>query len=461
MSPGFRLACYVALLVAMTLFAALSIVYLQTVGVMQQRLVHAITHESTQLEARFQNGNGLDAVAAAMQDMLADGRSTDDELMALIDPGGRMRAGNLDLLPERLAPGPTQRQVVRNGRTVSGHLLVRALPDGSLLVVGRDLRDQEAIETLVLQASMAAMVVATLLLVGGTFVFREMLDRSVGAIRATATRIAAGNLQERIALSGQEDEFELLNHDLNHMLDRIQSLMDGVRHVSDTMAHNLRTPLTRSLLRLRHAQMQRPTLSTSPTPPSLAAQPSLQETMDATAQDLQELATMCDKLLQIAEAEAGTRRMPFAALPLGALAADVCEMYEAVADAQGAHLQHLPGDDPAVLGDADLLASALANLLDNALKYAGEGAVVSVETLHTAQHAVLTVQDNGPGVDPAHWDRLGTRFHRLARAVPGHGLGLASVRAIVQLHGGTMAFGDARRGLRVQLTLPLAPPRPH
>lgn len=444
-SAGFRLACYVGLLVAMTLIATLSIVYLQTVGVMQQRMVQSLSSQMQELEQTFQEG-GLYAVATAVQEALADGRNSEDELLLLIDPEGRPRAGNLEPPSERLFAGPYQREVVRNGNTVFGRMLVRELPDASMLVVGRDLRDQQAIEALVLQACMAAVVVATLLLIGGTFVFRQVLDQSVGAIRTTATRIAAGNLQDRVALSGQEDAFDLLNRDINHMLDRIQSLMDGVRHVSDTIAHNLRTPLTRTLLRLRHVSAD-----------GVAVPPeTLQTTIRAAVQDLEELALTFEKLLQIAEAEAGSRRMPFGTVGLGRVAADVCELYDAVAEAQDASLAHLPGEDLPVWGDADLLAGVLANLVDNALKYGGPGATVTVSTQRTPHHAVLTVQDNGPGMDPAEFARIGTRFHRLPSAQPGHGLGLASVRAVVSLHGGTLQFGDAAPGLRVQVTLPLA-----
>lgn len=220
-SAGFRLACYVGLLVAMTLAAALSIVYLQTVGVMHQRMSRALAAEAARLESAYQEG-GLDAVAVAVQDALTDGRHTGDELIFLLRTDGTPLAGNVDPAPQRLSAGPSQRSVVRNGQPVTAELLARPLPDGSLLVVGRDLFEQEAIESLVIQASMAALVVAALLLIGGTFVFRQMLEQSVGAIRTTAARIAGGNLQERVALSGEGDEFDLLNRDINHMLDRIQ-----------------------------------------------------------------------------------------------------------------------------------------------------------------------------------------------------------------------------------------------
>ncbi len=444
-SAGFRLAGYVGFLVAMTLTATLSIVYLQTVGVIQQRMVHALSFEATQLESRYQDG-GVEAVVTAVNDLMGDGRSSDDELLLLTDATGRTRAGNLEAPSERLFAGPYQRTVVRNGKPVFGRLLVRDLPDGSQLVVGRDLRDQQAIETLVLRASLAAVLVATLLLIGGTFVFRQALDRSVGSIRTTAARIAAGDLQERVALSGQEDEFDLLNRDINHMLDRIQSLMDGVRHVSDTIAHNLRTPLTRVLLRLRHVSAEGTTASPE----------ALQRTIDAAAQDLEELAVTFEKLLQITEVEAGTRRMPFHTVALGAVVADVCDMYDAVAETQGSTLVCQHGDDAPVHGDADLLAGVVVNLVDNALKYGGPGATVTVAAQRTPHHVVLTVQDNGPGIDPTEFARLGTRFHRLHRTLPGHGLGLASVRAVVALHGGTLQFGDAAPGLRVQVTLPLS-----
>lgn len=440
-SVGFRLAVHYALLVGIIMLAVLSIIYLQTVGTLHQRMARQVSATAQHLGALF-DAEGPQAVVQAIEQALVDGRSTDEELFLLADGEGLRLAGNLDEAP---APGTDgQQRVLRGGRSVRGWLSVRPLAQGHLLVVGQDLREQEALEELILQASAAAALFALLLLAGGIFMFRQELERSVGAVRRTASRIAAGELRERVPLSRQDDEFALLEQDINAMLDRIQSLMDGVRHVSDTIAHNLRTPLTRILARLRAAAGDG------------AGPAQRRDAILAAIGELEELDRVFGKLLQIAEAEAGAQRGRFAPVALHAIADDVIELYEAVAEAQGATLLRAPAEALQVPGDRDLLAGVAANLLDNALKYGGPGCTVRVGTQWQDGQALLTVQDDGPGVPPAQRARIGTPFVRLRPEVAGHGLGLASVQSVVALHGGQIRYEDAQPGLRVCVTLPAA-----
>lgn len=445
-SVGFRLAFYYGFLVAITMLAALAIVYLQTVGVLHQRMARQVGLAAQKLLVDVNDG-GIEVASAAISRALTDGRDSDSEIYLLVDREGRKLAGNLDRAPDTLAHAlPTQRRVERDGRNVNAYLVMHALADGGVLVVGQDLRDQELIESLVASASAAAGIVAVLLLIGGTFVFRQELERSVSAIRLTARRITtAGELRERVAESGEDDEFALLNREINAMLDRIESLMDGVRHVSNTIAHNLRTPLTRILVRLRSAELS----DHDPVQRRDAIQGAIRE--------IEELTLVFEKLLQIAEAEAGARRRSFTQESIDVIASDVVELYEAVAEAQGATVLREPSDTILLPGDRDLLAGAMANLLDNALKYAGHGATVRVGTQETAEGVRITVQDDGPGVPDQELTRLGTRFHRLSPdGTPGHGLGLASVQAVAALHGGQLRFESAHPGLRAILELPRA-----
>ncbi|MGC4068808.1 MAG: HAMP domain-containing sensor histidine kinase [Polyangiaceae bacterium] len=310
--------------------------------------------------------------------------------------------------------------------------------------IHHDRSEQLQMAELVGDAIKAATFLALLLVVGGTYLFRDLLEQRIGALRSTAAQVAAGRLAERVQPSARDDEFALLEHDINRMLDRIESLMQGVRHVSDTIAHNLRTPLTRALARLHEAQREG------------SAPEALRDACAATIVELEQLNTVFHKLLQIAEAEAGAQRQQFTPQSLYAIAADVVELYAAVAEDQDCQLQ-LAGDGPAqVAGDRDLLASAVANLVDNALKYtaATPGARVDVSVRTRNGQVELAVRDNGPGVPAAALARLGQRFFRLDERLPGTGLGLASVRAIARLHRAGLAFEDAAPGLRVRLTLP-------
>jgi signal transduction histidine kinase len=446
-SLGFRTAAYFGLMVGITLLAAFAVIYLRTVGTMYQRITTEVSVAADRFKTEYAAG-GLNAVSKMIGHALSDGIESHSELYLLADSQGRKLAGNLDGLgPMPSVPsGERDHLVYRGGLAMPAFIAWRTLSDGSLIVVGQDLREQENLRKLITEASAVAGIVALVLLVGGTLILRQELNRSTAELRRTAARVGAGDLQQRARVAASHDEFGLLHREVNQMLDRIQELMDGVRHVSDTIAHNLRTPLTHIMLRLRSAEQDGATDS---------------ERRDAIAEalrDLEELTVTFEKLLQIAEAEAGASRGKFEAVALHTVAGDVLELYDAMAEAQGTTLEHHPAKVAFVQGDCHLLAGALANLVDNALRHASSGKRVRLGIDSRGTTVLLTVQDDGPGIPEAEFARLGTRFHRLNRDIPGHGLGLASVRAIVTLHGGRIHFADAEPGLRVQIELPATPP---
>ena len=258
--------------------------------------------------------------------------------------------------------------------------------------------------------------------------------------------IEAGDLSRRIPVSDVEDEFARLNRDINRMMDRIEHLMNGVRHVSNAIAHDLRTPLGRIRSRLEEAL--RPGDSTA----------QLAGTARFAIQQVDELIQMLDRLLQIAEAESGARRQSFTPVPLASVLSDVVELYDATAEAEGIALVSEIEGRPVALGDRNLLTSAAANLLDNALKYAGSGATVRVRAIQNRDSVSIMVQDDGPGIPPAERSRVVDRFYRLdrSRSLPGNGLGLSIVTAIASLHWGKLHLDDADPGLLASLVLPRA-----
>lgn len=443
-SAALRLALAFAGMAMLVMVITLSVFYIRTVVLLEQRTLRQIASTTQQLEARFDQG-GRAALVQSIEDSLGDGEDSDRELLVLLDAEGRRIAGSTRFADPPASGSDIEEQtLLRSGHPSPGYLTTRKLPDGSRLVVGHDRSEQLQMAELVGDAIKAATFLALLLVVGGTYLFRDLLEQRIGALRKTAAQVAAGQLTERVQPSERDDEFALLEHDINRMLDRIEGLMQGVRHVSDTIAHNLRTPLTRALARLHEAQREG----------SDAA--ALRAASAATIGELEQLNTVFHKLLQIAEAEAGAQRQRFTPQSLRAIAADVVELYAAVAEDQGCALQ-LVGDGPArVLGDRDLLASAIANLVDNALKYSAPTSDARVEVAVRARDdsVELTVCDNGPGVPAAARARLGQRFFRLDERLPGTGLGLASAGAIAQLHGASLTFEDAGPGLRARLKLP-------
>ena len=235
------------------------------------------------------------------------------------------------------------------------------------------MQDVHEIEQLVLRALVIGGGIAVLLAIGGAVLFRQQLEHRVAAIRRTVLEIEAGDLSRRIPVLEAEDEFTRLDRDINHMLDRIQHLMDGVREVSNAIAHDLRTPLGRIRSLLDEALRPRTTIE------------QLSETAGAAIQGIDELIVVFDKLLQIAEAESGTRRQSFP-IALKEIITGVVELYDATAEEKGIALVIKIDGEPTTLGDKDLLASATANLIDNALKYAGGMATVQVRATRTEHY---------------------------------------------------------------------------
>ena len=444
---AFRLALSYGLLAIGSMSVISAAFYFGTVGVLERSTDGKLVSLSKRLAEHF-DSRGDDGLRQEIQQLLADGIEQDTEVYLLVAPDGRKMVGNIYGWTQKSAPldSLTDLAVMRNGRPSLSRLLPRLLPDGSILVVGRDLQDQREIERLVWHSLLAGGAAALMLAIGGALLFRRQIEHRVGAIRRTALQIEAGDLSRRIPISDVEDEFARLNRDINRMLDRIEHLMDGVRHVSNAIAHDLRTPLGRIRSGLEEA------LSSGNSMAQLAG------TARFAIQQVDELIRMLDRLLQIAEAESGARRQSFAPVHLSSVVSDVVELYDATAEAEGITLTSDIKGRPVALADRNLLTSALANLVDNALKYAGSGSTVQVRVVEERDTVSIVVQDDGPGIPPTERARVIDRFYRLdeSRSLPGNGLGLSIVTAIASLHSGELALADASPGLIARVILPRA-----
>ena len=451
-STAFRLALQFAGLMVLTMGIVLAVFYVQTVGVLRVRVDKQAEAHLKRLVDHAEK-HGQEALEAEIRQTLQDGVNTDTEIIILMDGHGVPIIGNASVVPLRrlTTMGMRELKVRRAGRIVSGRVSVAELPSGQFLAVGTDMQQQRDMEDLVGRASLLAAVIAFVMAIGGALTFRRVVDERAAAIRSTMARVAAGDLSQRIPVAGRDDEFTLLNRDINSMLDRLEQLMEGIRHVSNTIAHNLRTPLTRITLQLRNARQ----LNSEEQSATLAR----------VSGEVEELGIVFDKLLQIAEVESGTTRASFAPVDINALLVDVAEFYEPLLDDGEGTLNVNVQPELTVLGDGNLIASAVANLLDNAIKYGGSGdaeyPVLPVHIIVTAQRTAsgveILVQDNGPGVDPQAIEKMTTRFFRARKDRSGYGLGLASVHAIVQLHGGRLDFTNLPRGLQARLWLPELP----
>jgi len=442
---AFRLAMGYSALVVGAVAVISAVLYFGTVGVLGRGINAKLFAISERLTNHFET-RGNAALQQEIQQLLTDGIDQDTEVYLFLGPGGQKIVGNLSGWPSSKMPLDrlTDQTVTRYGRPSISRLLPHELPNGATLVVGRDMQDVHEIEQLVLRALVIGGGIAVLLAIGGAVLFRQQLEHRVAAIRRTVLEIEAGDLSRRIPVLEAEDEFTRLDRDINHMLDRIQHLMDGVREVSNAIAHDLRTPLGRIRSLLDEALRPRTTIE------------QLSETAGAAIQGIDELIVVFDKLLQIAEAESGTRRQSFQPIALKEIITGVVELYDATAEEKGIALVIKIDGEPTTLGDKDLLASATANLIDNALKYAGGMATVQVRATQERNTMSIVVQDNGPGIPPEERAKVITRFYRLdrSRSLPGNGLGLSIVAAISKLHSGTFSLGDAGPGLIARIVLP-------
>jgi signal transduction histidine kinase len=366
----------------------------------------------------------------------------------LVDPAGRLVAGNLDGWPQ-IAPDPGgwltfAIEVTPDGETVERRRVRAAtfrLPGGYRLLVGREVEESLQLQAAIRRALGWGLALTLLLgLAGGFVMSRGMLGR-VDAINRTTRRIMAGDLSQRIALKGSRDEFDQLAANLNAMLDQIERLLGGMRQVTDNIAHDLRTPLNRLRSRIEVALLQEP------------GRAETRALLEATLADAQAMIATFNALLDIARAEAGSERGGFEAVDLGELGQDLADLYRPAAEDKQLRFEYRCAPGLQMRANRHLLAQALANLLDNAIKYTPPGGRVRFEIERAASGAVIAVADDGPGIPEKDRKRVLQRFVRLdaTRSTPGNGLGLSLVEAVAKLHGAELALSDNRPGLKVSL----------
>jgi signal transduction histidine kinase len=365
----------------------------------------------------------------------------------LVDPTLSRIAGNLQAWPlaVRSSPGWYDINLERDGNLHVTRALFALLPGGYRILVGRDVQDRVEVRGLIVDSLIWASLGALILAVLGGLLMRRAILRRVEAINRTASAIVSGDLTHRVPTQGSSDEFDQLARTINAMLEQIERLIEGVRNASNVVAHDLRTPLTELRTRLETLIRTRP------------AQEATYDEIQKAVGDIDRIVRVFNALLRLAEIDSGVRRAGFRQVDLASVVTELTELYEPLAEDKGIAL-HV--DDPpaiSVHGDPDLLAQAIGNLMDNAIKYTPcEGAVSLHMAIDAADRAEIVVADNGPGIPDADKARSMERFYRGNRAkdTEGIGLGLSVVDAIARLHGGSLALQDARPGLVATMTLP-------
>ncbi|PID49858.1 MAG: two-component sensor histidine kinase [Proteobacteria bacterium] len=320
-------------------------------------------------------------------------------------------------------------------------VLITTSPDGWQLLAAADMSDQEELlNTLYRNIVLAIFIIFALAILGGVLMGYGVLRR-IDSVRKTADSIINGDLTQRMTVTNRNDEFDRLSVVLNSMLQRIEQLMQAMREVTDNLAHDLRNPLNRLRNRLEASRFH--TLD----------EDSQQSLLQDALQDVDDLIKTFNALLGIAQAESGVHRDDWSDVRVDKLIADLGELYEVVAEEQGIQFSYHSEIGLQVYGNRQLLAQALTNLLDNAVKYTPEGGQISLHAQAQNHLVAVSISDTGPGIPPEQGERVFERFVRLdnARSTPGNGLGLSLVKAVADMHAAQIKLEDKQPGLRVVL----------
>jgi signal transduction histidine kinase len=450
-TTAFKLS--LAYLATFLLFAFVTLGYVawNARRVFDEQIVSTIEAEISGLSEQYRIG-GLRRLV-----MVVERRSREPgaSLYLLTTSAGERIAGNIGALPPGILDRPGQHETsygpYEEDDLTPHRAIVRVflLPGGFRLLVGRDIEERRRLREVIQTAfGYSILLIGVLGCAGGWFITRRVLKR-VDDMTETTRTIMAGDLNGRLRIAGTGDELDRLAQNLNAMLDRIGELLNGLREVSDNIAHDLKTPLTRLRNRADEA------LREATTPEALRT------ALEANIEESDNLIRIFNALLMIARLEAGGADAAQASFDAAEAVRGIVELYDAVAEEAGVPLEvSIEGSLPA-RGNRELLGQAMANLIDNALKYgAGDRNLpVSVSARRVGDTIEITIGDRGPGIPEEERGRVLERFVRLesARSRPGFGLGLSLAAAVARLHGGSLRLEDNDPGLRAVLRLPADP----
>jgi len=460
----FRQTLLSAALFALSSFIILAFVYAASAGMTGRRADAAIEEELQTLEAQFQAGGIRSLNRYILQRTVGGGA---DYLYLLVHPTGRTLSGNLSVLPD-VEPDEEGRlefiyrrpraigteETEKDDRAARGRLV--ELTSGYRLFVGLDVDEEYQLVSRMLSTILAASALALALgVAGGVFISRRFVAR-LDSINEVARTVRAGDLKRRAPRTHSGDELDELAENFNNMLDRVEALMHRMRQTGDSIAHDLRTPLTRMRNRLDEALREEGDLDAR------------EQALERAVSDTDEILGIFNAILSLSRLESGESRKALVELDPAEIADDLAELYEPVCEDEGLAFDAEIERGLALRGDRGLLSQALANLLDNAVKYTPSGGAVTLRLRQTGEGLVeFSVTDTGPGIPDADRERVVQRFVRLdnSRSQPGSGLGLSLVKAIIDLHHGIFQIdegpgvveGQHGPGLRAAMVFPSLP----
>jgi signal transduction histidine kinase len=447
-SSTFRLAAIYLMLFALSVGAILGYIYWNTALLLERQTDETIRAEVRGLADQYEV-RGVEGVADVIR---GRGQDAQGALYLLAAPLGERIVGNIAEMPADVGDETQWLEFPYEARGVDGtenhqaRAFHTTLAGGFDLIVGRDVEALRQFRDIIRNTIVWSLAIALFLgLGGGLLMSRNFLAR-VESITEASRAIMAGNLGGRMPVAGSGDELDRLAQSLNEMLDRIERLMNGMREVSSNVAHDLRTPLTRLKARVESALRS-----------GKGAEQRL--ALEQTNEDADRLLQAFNALLSIARAEAGQSRESFESTDLKPVLDEVAELYQPIAEEEGGQLRTDIAAGLMVSADRQLIAQAVSNLIDNALKYgvpAGGKPDIALTGAASKTGISISVADRGPGIPEADRPRVVERFVRLdeSRSAPGNGLGLSLVSGIMTLHGGKLELADNEPGLIAKLALP-------
>jgi signal transduction histidine kinase len=447
-STIFRLTLAYAAFFFVSVFLLLTFVYFATVREMESQIKHRINAQTNQVQMAF-NAHGAKGVEKQINEFLEE----EDEglsLYLLVDNQNKVLAGNMEAWPEDVEYSESwilfdiESHTDKNGV----HVLARDVPlaGGYRLMVGYSLHGPDRARKAMLDVVLASIVLSFLITALGGAFFSGVIKNRLGRVNDICAQVIAGNLDVKVPITGGADQFDYLGMNVNAMLHRIAELVNGLKQTSDNIAHDLRTPLGRHRIRLEGLVNHPPRIS------------QMHDTIKAGIEEVDSILETLNSILRISQAQSGVASGHFITFDLSSIMIDVVEFYAEFAEQKGIVMDYYISEDIKVTGDKPLITQAIANLIDNAIKYTSPGGLIHVQLTATEQGIECIVADNGPGIPPEYYSKVKERFFRLeaSRTSPGTGLGLSLVDAVAKLHHGELVFGDNQPGLKVIFKLPSA-----
>ncbi len=447
-SSAFRITLVYILLFGLSVSIILGFIYWSTIVYKTNLTDEDINAEIKALSAIYAR-KGYPGLVSVLSERIEQQRPGDSTLYLLTDHQFRPLVGNINRWP----PIAYNRGgwldfklddlQDESGKEFSARARTFEVENRFNLLVGQGMKDLQTMKALVGSALVWGLMLTIALGLIGGMMMRQMLRSRLGAINQTSRKIMQGDLRKRIDTRGTGDEFDQLATNLNSMLDQIERGMDGVRRVSDNIAHDLKTPLARLRNRVEELKMR------------VAGKPEEETAAEQIIQEADGLLLTFNALLRIARIEHSEQRKDFTQLDINSILADIHDLYEPLIEEKGQSLKVETAAPMELEADRDMLFQAFANLIDNAIKYTPHGGEIAIRSYEKSGHWFVEFTDNGPGIPEAEHENVLQRFYRLdqSRTTPGSGLGLALVFAVLKLHNMQLSFQDNKPGLKVLITI--------